>query len=109
MLRSSDRVTEKSISEISKEDQIVEVYARVAGKDPFTINDGSGLAIVNGACSFEEGDLLLVIGRVTILKGSTMPVIDPFIIKEVSRLDLDLYNQLKQIKAKIITERGDGK
>ena len=109
LLGSSDAFTEKSISEISKADSIIGVYAHVAKKRPFIIDDGSGQALVNGACSFNEGDVILVIGRVTIRETNTMPEIDPVTIKDMSKLDLDLHNQLNEIKAHMIIERRDGK
>ena len=109
LLSSNDAFTEKGISEISKTDRFVEVYAHVARKEPFIIDDGSGQALVNSACSFVEGDLIVVIGRVTIRETNAMPEIDPILIQDMSKLDLDLYNQLKEIKARIIIDRGDGK
>ena len=109
MLSSSDTFTEKSISEISKTDKTIGIYAHVAKKKPFIIDDGSGQALVNGACSFKEGDLILVIGKVTILETSVIPEIDPLVIKDMSNLDVDLYNQLKEIKAHIIIEGRDWK
>jgi hypothetical protein len=109
LLRLSDILLEKSISEISKEDQAVEVYAQVAEKEPFIIDDGSGRALVNCICSFGKGDLIRVIGRVTIREGSTMPEIDPFVIRDVSKLDLDLYNELKDLKRRVIIEGRHGK
>ena len=109
LLRLSDCLVERSISEISKDDQLVEVYSHVEKKMPFIINDGSGHAVVVSACSFQEGDLIKVIGRITIKEGSTIPEIDPLIIKEVGLLDLSLYGELKDVKGHIIIERGDEK
>ncbi len=101
MLKSSDVFIEKCVSEISKEDRAVEVYARVAEKKPFIIDDGTGRALVKGGCPFEEGDLILVIGKVSIEEGSIMPEIDPVVIANVNKFDLDLHKQLKNIKAKL--------
>ena len=109
MLRLSDILIEKSICEISKEDQVVEVYAHVAEKEPFIIDDGGGRALVNCVCSFGVGDLIRVIGRVTIKEGSTMPEIDPMVIRDASKLDLGLYNELKDLKSRVIIERRHGK
>jgi hypothetical protein len=106
---SSDTFTEKSISEISKADKAIEIYAHVAKKKPFIIDDGSGQALVNGACSFKEGDIILVIGRVTFKETGAIPEIDPIVIKDMSKLDIDLHNQLKEIKAHIIIEGRDWK
>jgi hypothetical protein len=100
---------EKSISEISKDDQVVEVYAHVAKKEPFIIDDGSGQALMNCVCLFGEGDLIRVIGKVTIKEGSTMPEIDPIVITEANKLDISLYNELKDLKSRVIIEGRDGK
>jgi hypothetical protein len=99
----------KNISEISKADKAVEIYAYVAKKKPFMIDDGSGQALVSGACPFKEGDFILVIGRVTIRETNAKPEIDPIVVKDMGRLDVGLHNQLKEIKARIIIEGRDWK
>lgn len=109
MLRLPDPLKERNISEISKEDRVVEVHAHVEKEKPFMINDGSGSALVNSVCSFREGDWIRVIGRVTIREGSTIPEIDPIVIRDASKLDLDLFNELKDIKARLIIGGRDGK
>lgn len=109
LLRLSGALTAKRISEISKEDRAVEVFAHVAEKKPFIIDDGSGRALVNSACSFGEGDLIRVIGIVTIRESNTMPEIDPIVIRDVSKLDLDLYNELRDLRRRVVIEGRDGK
>jgi hypothetical protein len=53
--------------------------------------------------------VIRVIGRVTIREGSNVPEIDPVVIRDISKLDHDLYNELKDIKARLIIEGRDGK
>jgi hypothetical protein len=109
LFRLSNLLIEKRISEISKEDQLVEIYAHVAEKKPFTIDDGSGRALVNSICSFQEGDLIKVIGRITIRESDAIPEIDPVVIKDMSKLDFDLYNELRDIEGRVIIEGRDEK
>lgn len=104
-----DPLIEKTIDEISGEDRVIEVHAHIIKTKPFIIDDGTGRALVNGVCSFREGDVIRVIGRVTIREGSNMPEIDPIVIRDISRLDHDLYNELKDIKSRLIIEGRDGK
>jgi hypothetical protein len=109
LLRSFDSIVEKSITEISKEDRVIQVHAHIVREKPFTIDDGSGTALVNGVCSFREGDSILVIGRVTIREGSSTPELDPIVISDMRKLDSDLFNELRNIKTHLIIYGRGGK
>jgi hypothetical protein len=109
MFRFRDALSEKRIAEISKEDRVIRVYAHVLKTKPFIIDDGSGRALVNGVCEFREGNAIRVIGKVTTKESNNMPEIDPIVIKDMSKLDLDLYNELLDIKAHLTIEGRDGK
>jgi hypothetical protein len=109
MFKFRDALSEKRIAEISKEDRVIRVYAHVLKTKPFIIDDGSGRALVNGVCEFREGNAIRVIGKVTTKESNNMPEIDPIVIKDMSKLDLDLYNELLDIKAHLAIEGRDGK
>jgi hypothetical protein len=109
LFRSRDALIEKRIAEISKEDRIIRVYAHVLKTKPFIIDDGTGRALVNSVCQFREGNAIRVIGKVKTKENNNMPEIDPVVIKDMSKLDLDLYNELLNIKARLTISGRDGK
>lgn len=109
MFRFRDALIEKRIAEISREDRVIRVYAHVLKTKPFIIDDGSGRALVNGVCQFREGNAIRVIGKVTTKESNNMPEIDPVVINDMSKLDLDLYNELLDIKAHLTIRGRDGK
>jgi hypothetical protein len=109
LFRFRDALIEKRIAEISREDRVIRVYAHVLKTKPFIIDDGSGRALVNGVCQFREGNAIRVIGKVTTKESNNMPEIDPVVINDMSKLDLDLYNELLDIKAHLTIRGRDGK
>jgi hypothetical protein len=98
---------EKKIGEIADGDQLVRIDALVIRTNPFIIGDGSGEAKVNAACGFHEGDRIRIIGSVS-RKEDKLSEINPVIVRDMSRIDYDLYNELQEIKSRLVIQGRSG-
>ncbi len=99
--------SERCIKDIRAEDFRVRILGIVVGRDAANnsvlIDDGTGraLAIFPDAESMgnlSEGKRVRVIGKV---KPGSTPEVEVEVVQDMSKLDMDLYTQVKQVSDKL--------
>ncbi len=97
---------ERKISEIKREDVRVRIMGFVIDKDidnqVIVVDDGTGRAVVfvdeENIKRVEEGQLVRIIGKVK--KGETIEIFAE-VVQDFSKLDLNLYEQVRYICEKM--------
>lgn len=91
---------DRFINDITVDDGRVRVIGRIidSGQGYFLLDDGRGKIFVFENTSYKIGDLVQVVGKV-IVKNNELGL-QPEIIKPITKINLQLYSLLLEIKKK---------